>query len=100
MKRNSKITIIMGLHLAIMQQLSGVSAINIYCNPIVEKAVTGELSLLMSSFITLEKLLGTITSSFILTRFGRKAILEIGGLCEGCACAMIAVGFYIHESSP
>ena len=43
----------MGLHLAVMQQLSGVNAINLYCNPIVNKAVTGELALLMSSFITL-----------------------------------------------
>jgi len=83
-----------------MQQLSGVNAINFYCNPIVAKAVSGELSLLMSSFITLEKVLTTFATSFILTRFGRKAVLEIGGLCEGCACAMIAVGFYIHESSP
>ena len=49
----------------------------------------------MSSLMTFEKLLTTFAVSFLLVRFGRKPILEIGVFFEGVACGMIAVGFWI-----
>jgi hypothetical protein len=44
---------IVGMHLSVMQQFSGINAINIYCNPIVNRATSGELALLMSSLVNI-----------------------------------------------
>lgn len=80
-----------------MQQFSGINAINIYCNPIVDKATSGELALLMSSLVNLEKLIAVSTSSLLLHHFGRKTLLQIGVAVACVACIMSAVGFYLQD---
>jgi hypothetical protein len=91
---------IIAIHLAAMQQLSGVNAISVYAWQITEKVSTGELSLLIPSLITLERLFCTIGSSILLTKFGRKTILHFGAFFEGLSCGLVAIGFLIQESSP
>ena len=53
--------------------------------------------MLVSSLITFLKLLATFSVSFLLIRFGRKPILEIGTLALGLACGMISIGFWIQS---
>lgn len=50
---SSRASTIVGMHLSVMQQFSGINAINIYCNPIVNRATSGELALLMSSLVNI-----------------------------------------------
>jgi len=88
------------LHLAIMQQLSGINAVAIYGGDIASKATSGELTLLMPSLINLEQVLATFATSYLLTKFGRRIILLIGALCEGIACGIIMIGFMIQDKSP
>lgn len=87
---------IVGVHLAIMQQFSGINAINIYCNPIVTRTTRGELVLLMSSLINLEKIITVLISSVLLAHFGRKPLLQFGALVAGIACIMSAIGFFLQ----
>jgi hypothetical protein len=54
----------------------------------------------MSTLITLVKMAATLSASFLLARFGRKIILEVGGFLEGAAAVLLAVGFYIQSDSP
>jgi hypothetical protein len=51
----------------------------------------------MPSLILFFKLLATAAGSYLLTRFGRKPILVIGGLFDGLACAMVALGYIIKD---
>lgn len=81
-----------------MQQFSGINAVNIYCNPIIAKATTGELTLLMSSIIQFEKLITVLISTVLLSRFGRKTILQIGMVIVGLATTSAALGFFIQDT--
>ena len=65
----------MAIHVAIVHQLSGVNAINIYCGPILEKASSAEVALLVPTLLALVKLSATFVTSLIITRFGRKALI-------------------------
>ena len=64
--------------MAICLQLTGVSVLNVYCGPIAQKKVTGEIKLLVPTLLNIIKFIGAILGSIIISRFNRKSILQIG----------------------
>lgn len=96
---NPVITIVIALHLAIMQQFSGINAVAVYGGKIAGKATGGELANLMPSLINLEQVLATFVTSYLLTKLGRRTILLYGALFEGIACGLIMIGFLVGETS-
>ena len=70
--------IVVALHLAVMQQFSGINAVAVYGGSIASKATSGELALLMSSLINFEQVLATFVTSVLLKTFGRRTILLYG----------------------
>lgn len=93
--KTNKIPIIVAIHLAALQQLSGINALAVYGGKIASKAVSGELALLMPSLINFEQVLGTFATGLLLMKFGRKTILQFGTFFEGLADLLVAVGFFI-----
>jgi SP family xylose:H+ symportor-like MFS transporter len=84
----------MAVHVAIAQQLSGVNAINVYCGPILQKATSSvEVALLIPTLLGMVKFLGTLMTSVVISRFGRKTLVEVGAILLTIACVMMAVGF-------
>lgn len=84
----------MAVHVAVAQQFSGVNAINVYCGPILEKATSSvEVALLIPTLLGMVKFSGTIMASVVISRFGRKTLIEVGALLLTFACVMMAVGF-------
>lgn len=92
-----KIAFIVGLHVAVLQQFSGICSISVYCNPIAAKILTGEFSHLLSTFISLVKTAASIGCSLLIVRLGRKTILEYGLFLEGIACLILIAGFYMQK---
>jgi MFS-type transporter involved in bile tolerance (Atg22 family) len=90
--------VVVAIHLAILQQFCGVNAVAIYGGKIAQKATTGELSLLMGSLINFEQVLACFITGIVVTKLGRKAILQIGSFSIGVANLLITVGFFIQSS--
>ena len=95
--KDLKITIFLALHLAIMQQFSGINAIVVYGSKIAVKATSGELSLLVPSLINFDQVLTTFFTGYLLSKFGRKTLLTLGALFEGIATGIITVGFFLPD---
>lgn len=87
------------MHLAALQQLSGVNAIIVYGGDIASSATSGELSALMPSLINFEQVLGTFATGILLAKFGRKTILQVGTLLEGISCVLVGIGFFLKKGS-
>lgn len=65
----------MAVHVAIAQQLTGINAINVYCGPILEKATSTEIAILVPTLLGSIKLSSTFVTSLIITKFGRKTLI-------------------------
>lgn len=83
----------MALHLSALQQFSGVNAIAIYAGNITSSVTSGTLGLLMPSLINFVQALGTFSTGLLLSRFGRKTVLQFGCLFEAVANIFVAIGF-------
>jgi hypothetical protein len=73
--KTSKLAFMMAVSVAVTQQLTGVNAINVYCGPILEKATSAEIAMLVPTLLALIKLLSTLVTSFIIAKFGRKTLI-------------------------
>ena len=98
-QKSNKIPIIVAIHLAALQQLSGINALAVYGGDIAANASKGELSLLMPSLINFEQVIGTFATGILLMKFGRKSIMQVGTILEGFADILVAVGFFIKSGS-
>lgn len=93
------IPVIVAIHLAALQQLSGVNAIVVYGGDIASNATTGELSSLMPTIINFEQIIAGLLTSLLLKRLGRKSILQVGTFLEGVGCLLVCIGFFIKNGS-
>ncbi len=59
----------MAIHLAALQQLSGIDALAVYGGDIAANACKGELSLLMPSLINFEQVIGCFSTGILLTSY-------------------------------
>ena len=95
-KSKTNIATFVAIHLAIFQQFCGINAVTVYGGDISGSAVP-DLKKMMPSLINLVQLLPVFVTSYLLSKFGRKTILQFGALCQGTACGIIGVGFLIKE---
>lgn len=92
----SKIPIFVAIHLAFLQQMSGINSIITYSNKIIDKAYPDQADLL-ATLINFEQIFATLLTSFLLGKFGRKFILQSGTLFEAISLMIIAIGFLINS---
>lgn len=95
---NSKIAIFIALHLALLQQFVGINAVVGYGGDIAGSAVPS-LKSIFPMLINLEQVLTSLIVSYLLSRIGRKTILQIGTIVGAISTGIIAIGFFIHDSN-
>ena len=86
------------MHLAVLQQFVGINAVIVYGSEIVSK-VFPSLANLIPVFLNLEQIVGGLLSSYLLTKFGRKTLLQLGTVLAAFCLLIIALGFFIQDSS-
>ena len=96
-RKTNKLPIIIAIHVAALQQISGINAFVVYGGDIASKTASGELPALMPSLINFEQVLGTFATGFLLIKFGRKAILQFGTLMAGLGNALVFLGFLLNQ---
>jgi len=77
-------------------QLTGISVLNVYCGPIVEKKATGETKLLVPTLLNFVKMIGAIIGSYIISHFKRKTIFQLGLFLLLIGNTMVFLGFHIN----
>lgn len=99
MKQELPIAKKVALHLALLQQFVGISAVATYARALAEGSLSS-FKPVLPSILNFEQVVSAVLSSFLLTRYGRKTILQVGTLGAGVANLVIALGFFISESHP
>ena len=94
----NKVRVILAVHLAVLQQFVGINAVIVYGSEIVSK-VFPSLANLIPVFLNLEQIMGGLLSSYLLTKFGRKTLLQFGTVCAAFCLLIIALGFFIQDST-
>lgn len=90
-KRNVKLAVIFAIHLALLQQLSGVNAIVIYGKNTFEEALQNDTAVGWATIgLTGAPFLSAIGTIKLMNIKGRKFLIQIGTLI--CAVCLAAVG--------
>jgi SP family arabinose:H+ symporter-like MFS transporter len=87
------------VHLALLQQFVGISAVATYAREIAEGSLSS-FKPVLPSILNLEQVISTLLSSFLLTKYGRKTILQVGTLGAAVANVVITLGYYLNDSYP
>lgn len=87
------------IYLAILQQAVGISAVGTYAREISEGSLPNYKAI-MPSIFNLEQVLTCVASSFLLNKFGRKAILQFGTFGFACSNFVIFIGYTIQKDNP
>jgi MFS family permease len=98
----SKIAILFAIHMAALQQMSGVNAIVVYGKNTFEEALEGHATILQWATIGLFALsvISTLITIRLMNRLGRKTLMQIGtGVCTICL-GVIGWSFYSKGSKP
>ena len=66
----------------------------IYGGDIAKKSVSKELSMLMTTLLNLTQVIGCFITQFVLARYGRKYILQLGTFIATVAHLIVGLGFY------
>ena len=89
---------IVSIHLAVLQQLVGINAVVIYGTEIAASALP-DYKNIIPVILNLEQTLTCLFTSYLLTRLGRKTILQFGTLVGVISLFMIGIGFIIKDNS-
>jgi hypothetical protein len=98
-KNKINITTIVAIHLALLQQFSGINAVGLYGGEIAGQALP-DLAFYLPSFINMEQVLAVLVTSYLLSKFGRKTLLQFGAIGSAFSNGLIAIGFFVMDSSP
>ncbi len=91
-----KLALIIGVVLAILQQITGINTVLYYAPRIFAKAGYGTVdSLLMAVFVGIINLLFTIVALVFIDKIGRKALLLIGSAGMGISFFLAGTAFYL-----
>lgn len=85
--------------MALLQQFVGISAVATYARAIAEGSLSS-FKPVLPSILNFEQVASAILSSFLLTKYGRKTILQVGTLGAAGANLVIAIGYFINDSYP
>lgn len=77
-----------------LQQFVGISAVATYGRAIAEGSLSN-FKPILPSILNFEQVVSAALSSFLLTKFGRKTILQAGTMGAAIANLVIAIGFYL-----
>lgn len=89
---------IVAIHLAIIQQFSGVNAVALYGGVIAGQELP-DMADILPSLLNLTQIFSTLLASYLLSYFGRRFILLWGTLVLGLISTLITIGFFIKDSS-
>jgi Na+/H+-dicarboxylate symporter len=87
-----KIAIFLAIHVALFQQLTGVNSVALYGGKIVND-VLPDLNKIIPIFTTLLPAIAAAFTTSLMTRFGRKTLLQCGGVMLIIPLAMMCIGF-------
>ena len=90
------VPIFTSIHLMILRQFVGINAVLAYGGGIVKKAIPG-LRAIAPIVLTFETLLGAILSIYLLSKLGRRTILQFGTFILAVSTLLITIGFFILE---
>lgn len=76
----------------------GINAVVAY-GPQIAQKVFPDLANLIPVLLNLEQVLTSLTTSFLLSKLGRKTIMQAGTLAFVVSLAIISVGFFIKDST-
>lgn len=94
-----RIALIVGVVLAVLQQVTGINAIMYYAPEIFKQMGAGtNASLIQTILVGLINFLFTILSLWLIDKVGRKALLLTGS--ASMAVCLIVIGFAFQSSSP
>jgi MFS family permease len=83
------------MNLSALRQFSGTNAVTVYAGNIASSLVAGQLLLLIPSIVNFATFFGSFLSGFILSKFGRKTVVQAGTLAEVLANLMVVLGLYL-----
>lgn len=84
----------MALHLALLQQFVGINVVVAYGPPIASEAMPDLNSSIIPMIINLEQVIGALACSYLLSKLGRKDILQAGCLAGTVSLLFITAGFF------
>lgn len=96
-KRNN-LRFAVAIHLAMLQQFVGINAVVIYGTEIAKSALSAKFAPLIPVVLNLEQTLASLITSYLLTRLGRKIILQAGTLIAAICLLLIGIGFIVKGS--
>jgi MFS transporter, SP family, arabinose:H+ symporter len=95
-----RIVLVIGVVLAIFQQITGINAVLYYAPRIFENAGFERMSALLQSVIVgLVNLLMTLVAIFTIDKIGRKPLLLVASLGMGFAFVLVGFAFYFQQAT-
>jgi SP family arabinose:H+ symporter-like MFS transporter len=97
-----RLALIVGVGLAILQQVTGINAVMYYAPEIFKETGAGTNSaLLQTIFVGLINFLFTILAIWLIDKVGRKVLLLVGSAAMAICLAVIGIAFHTgHTSGP
>lgn len=97
-----RLALIVGVGLAILQQVTGINAVMYYAPEIFKQTGAGTNSALMQTiFVGLINFLFTILAIWLIDKVGRKVLLLVGSAAMTICLAVIGIAFHTgHTSGP
>nr|WP_212979475.1 sugar porter family MFS transporter [Paenibacillus azoreducens] len=97
-----RLALIVGVGLAILQQVTGINAVMYYAPEIFKQTGAGTNSALMQTiFVGLINFLFTILAIWLIDKVGRKVLLLVGSAAMAICLAVIGIAFHTgHTSGP
>ena len=96
MYKMSTICIIMAIHVALYQQLTGINSVAIYGGKIVDEVLPS----LNKIIPILTNLFPAIAAAFtipLMKKYGRKTLLQVGGISLVGSLLIISIGFLVKD---
>ena len=99
MEKGKKVRIMLAIHLAVLQQMVGVNSVVAYGTEIAAETMAS-LTRIIPVLLNGEQIVASVVSSFLLSRYGRATILNLGTLAAALSLTLIALGFIFKASMP
>lgn len=93
-----KLVLLIGVSVAVLQQITGINAVFFYAPMIFEQTGFGtDASFMQAVFVGITNLIFTVLAIVLIDRIGRKALLVFG--VSGIALCMFLLSFSFHQAS-
>ena len=96
---NTSIAILIGFHLALLQQMSGINVIVVYGGPILQNIVGKDLKKIFNILLQASSLIGCFGAATLIKRLGRKTLLQVGALVTGILLAIMASCYIVPDNN-